>query len=626
MTPTEAARVLDLSPESTPEQIEIRFLDLRRKLEDKIAKAPTPGLQAKYRESLGTITTAFETLTLAADSSTLPVLNRQPEHANGGAAANPAPPAGPASVATAAPPPRPTVKARSGGGREFVLVALIAVAVLAGGGWFVMQQRADKAAAEAAALQQKREEEARAAAQARKIAELRTELATAKVAWDALENRLREAERRTSEAKSESRSFRDGPAAKKAELSAMARRHEMFSTWLNTLLATHPAKIARARAEQLLSDKLVTEAEDAVVEMREQMEYLQQRIPERANAMLDGTATVEIHSKPTSLKFVFTDAYGRQVEGVTPAKLSGQPLSDLHDPKYDGDTGDTEVPVGEFRTEPSVRFFRPGWPDIVKTGRTTLAGARFAAEFPEGKLQITAQPASTPFVATNSLGWRATGTTPATLTVVPPGKVTVTLTRAGFREVSGTTDVGAGKNASISLDQRGQSVQFSVAEPKSKIFVNGKFAGYEKATVNDLTPGEHNLQIEAAGYRPYRTKFTVKQEASVQTQSYSFKQLAVENISCDSCKGAGSFPRGERCNTCNGRSYVSCYWCDGKGGRNTINIMTREVTGWINCEQCRGSRRQPCNQSRCDRGTYRWNEPCTKCGGDGLVSRLQLSP
>ena len=76
MTLTEAARLLEIAPDATPEQLEARFLDLRRKLEDKIAKAPTPGLQVKYRTSLAQITEAFETLTLAADSSSLPVLQR----------------------------------------------------------------------------------------------------------------------------------------------------------------------------------------------------------------------------------------------------------------------------------------------------------------------------------------------------------------------------------------------------------------------------------------------------------------------------------------------------------------------------------------------------------------------
>ena len=76
MLPADAAQLLDLPADATPEQLEARFHELRSKLEEKIGKAPTPGLKAKYRETLDAITQAFETLTLAADSSSLPVLRR----------------------------------------------------------------------------------------------------------------------------------------------------------------------------------------------------------------------------------------------------------------------------------------------------------------------------------------------------------------------------------------------------------------------------------------------------------------------------------------------------------------------------------------------------------------------
>lgn len=84
MTAAEAAKLLDLAPGTAPEQIEARFADLRAKLEDKVAKAPTPGLRDKYRSSLALVTSAFETLTLNADTDSLPSLRR-------GSAATPSP-------------------------------------------------------------------------------------------------------------------------------------------------------------------------------------------------------------------------------------------------------------------------------------------------------------------------------------------------------------------------------------------------------------------------------------------------------------------------------------------------------------------------------------------------------
>src|SRR6478735_1902439 len=118
MTPAEAAKLLELPADATPEQLEARFLDLRRKLEDKIAKAPTPGLQAKYRENLATITTAFETLTLAADGSALPVLNKSV--AGGG---DPGPK--PKPLAPGSPPPAtPASSGKKKSNSEFLIVAV----------------------------------------------------------------------------------------------------------------------------------------------------------------------------------------------------------------------------------------------------------------------------------------------------------------------------------------------------------------------------------------------------------------------------------------------------------------------------------------------------------------------
>ena len=46
MSPLDAARTLDVPVDAAPEQLEVRYLELRRQLEDKIARAPPPGRQA----------------------------------------------------------------------------------------------------------------------------------------------------------------------------------------------------------------------------------------------------------------------------------------------------------------------------------------------------------------------------------------------------------------------------------------------------------------------------------------------------------------------------------------------------------------------------------------------------
>src|SRR6478609_4873863 len=231
MTPAEAAKLLEVAPDATPEQLEARFLDLRRKLEDKIAKAPTPGLQAKYRENLATITTAFETLTLAADSSALPVLNKQSAVSPQPSASNAAP-VGRVPQPHVTSPSSPAPKKKSGSGKEFLIVAVIAVVVLGAGGWWVLKTRAEtETRTRLAEAKRKADEEEKvrvdAAAKAEQerlnklSAQLRGELAEYKVAWEVLEREERNAERRLSELKSDTRNLRDVPAGKVAELQAL---------------------------------------------------------------------------------------------------------------------------------------------------------------------------------------------------------------------------------------------------------------------------------------------------------------------------------------------------------------------------------------------------------------------
>jgi hypothetical protein len=631
MSPTEAAKLLELPTDATPEQLETRFLDLRRKLEDKIAKAPTPGLQAKYRETLVQITAAFEILTLAADSSSLPVLEKPSAISRQPSAGDSAFPRAAAPAAAA-----PIAKKKPGGNKEFVFVALIAVALLGAGGWWVLHLRAEKAEQvrlAAVAAEAKAQAETAAKAEADRLASqatgLRTKLAETRVEWDALESDLRDAERRASELKSELRGARDLAPAGKAELSAQATAQEMYTAWLKNFLLRSPVKVARARTEELLQAKEVDAATESCAEMLASLAEVTHSVRETQNYFLNMTGALGFESTPSGVAWIMTDPYGRVTEGKTTATLNALPLTHLAttgDPSRAGP--DDFKQRGEFTTgKYVVRFVRTGWPEVVR--EATLVGENdvtLSASFPEGTLKVESLPASVPFTASNHLGWSVSGQTPATVEHVPPGRITVRLSRAGYQDVSQNVEVVAGKIATPApLDQRSQTVNITVAEAKSKIFVDRNFAGYEKATLSELLPGEHDLQIEAAGYSPYRMKFTVKQEAGNRMLPFSFKDLATQNITCSNCSGAGSINHAERCNQCNGRGRVDCPDCqngiagyvDGDYGGGVIGAKM------VMCKECAGKGTLPC--TACTDGIYRWTENCGACGGDGRVSKLQLS-
>lgn len=350
MTPTEAAQLLELPATATPEQVEARFLELRRKLEDKIAKAPTPGLQAKYRESLAEITTAFETLTLAADASALPVLQRQSakgEEPGAGAAATP--PREPEAAN-----PKSKIQNRKSG-TEFLIVAVIAIAVLGAGGWWVLKTRADNAekarlAAEAKAeterlareqaaaeklarekaeterLAREAAEKAERERQDRLITQLRSRLAELNVSYDAIMRTETIAEREFAELKALERELgREQKNAGTPEARLLAARisaHERFVAWLRDTLPVHPARVARARLEELLSARAADDAAAALEAYAAASGQLKHEVA-AARQQTEVTGTAELNANIAGARVEVTDAFGVRHTGTVPVLLTG---------------------------------------------------------------------------------------------------------------------------------------------------------------------------------------------------------------------------------------------------------------------------------------------------------------
>jgi chemotaxis protein histidine kinase CheA len=357
MTPSEAAKLLDLPVDATPEQLEARFLELRTRLEDKIAKAPTPGLKAKYRETLEQVTAAFESLTLAADSSALPVVRKA---VAGGVDPGPkTPPLSPGSPPPATPPNLGKKKSSP----EFLVVALVAVAVLGAGGWFILKTRAEaaekarleavakdeqarqaeaarvvaeqarrdadakRAAEEAEKVRLAAEEKARQEKQAQQAAAIRASLAELKIAWEATELDARAAERRTSEMRSDLRNVNTAsPEGRRAQAELAAQQE--FAGWLGDQLPRHPARIARVQAEELLSARQLDEAAAALQKAADAQHRLDSEIAATRKSLFTLTAPVTI-VVPAEAAWELVDAYAQKTTGRGPAVVPDRPFGSL---------------------------------------------------------------------------------------------------------------------------------------------------------------------------------------------------------------------------------------------------------------------------------------------------------
>lgn len=405
MTPADAAKLLELPDNATPDRIEARFNELRTRLEDKIAKAPTPGLKAKYRESLDEITQAFEALTLAADSSALPVLKREQgegkrEKGDG------RPETGGWVAGSAATPLRETPQKKSAN-KEFLIVVVIAVAVLGAGGWWVLKTRAEAAekvrleaeakaeaerrataekaeqdeaariATEAARQEQEAkrradaaeqvrlasEEKARQENQARQTAALRAGLAELKIAWEATEQRARSAERRAADLRSDLRnsgaSTSDG-----RRLQAEFAAQQEFAEWLSRQLPRHPARVARAKAEELLAARQLDEAAAALQQAAEAQRQLDDQIPATEKTLLTLTTSIQI-AVAEAVTWELIDAYGDKVTGKGPQQVAGRPFGAIRLATHLAGFKSKEARAVLRRDEPCVLTVQYGIPQAT---------------------------------------------------------------------------------------------------------------------------------------------------------------------------------------------------------------------------------------------------------------------
>jgi hypothetical protein len=490
MSPLDAAKILDLPIDASPEQIEARFQELRAKLEDKIAKAPTPGLKEKYRTSLIEITTAFETLTLAADGSDLPVLQRAERKTEGTAA--------PGKSATSLPPSEPvnpkTPAPKSGSNREFLLVAAVAIALLAGGGWWVMKTRAEAAEKARIEAQAKAEAEKERTRQEALFGQLRATQAELKIRWDSVEKELITAERKLSEAKADTRNTRDVPAPQVAELQAQYAAAGNFVEWLQPYVARHPVKTLLAKLDALLASKTVDAAAALTAETTASLTATEQEIAAQKKTLLALARPLRITTDPVGLRFRVTDAYGRVQEGTAPATVS--------------------APWG--RAEVEVTSPGRGWPDVRSELRITRESeAAVNATFARAAARIISVPAGLSYELTNTAGLSLRGRTPADLTEVPTGAATLKVTRPEWPDVVVNATINADQPNELTAEFIRGKLAFSSEPSGATVFISDTRVGVTPVTVEELIPGEKKVTMKLKGYAAMNVNAVVRSADTV---------------------------------------------------------------------------------------------------------------
>lgn len=539
MSPVEAAALLEISLDSTPDQIEARFLELRAKLEEKIGKAPTPGLKDKYRRSLEEVTTAFEALTLAADSSTLPVLKRASASTPVADAKSPPPlpgktlkPSDPGvhdSIAAA--PSSTPAKKKKHSSKEFIVVALVAIALLGGGGWFVLKTRSDA------------EEKVRQAALAKEEAEallirLRSQYAESKVRWESVEKDLPESQRRLSELKGDLRNTKELDDYAKKDLQTAYAAQDSWVGWLGPFIQKSTVKTELAKLESFLAGKAAEEAKEAGATLARLLTNAEKEFSENRAMLLATTGTVQVKTATPGAKLRIRDAYGRVMDLETPwqgtlppgdtyivvsrtgwadhsvstsliagktlevnclatvtLKMTSEPTGSTFTVKnaygayVSGKTPwSGEFPVGDA----DMVVSRPGWADLLASKKLVNKVHEINASFPSVNLKVTSEPIGSTFTVKNSNGASVSGKTPWS-GEFPVGYAESVISRPGWPEYR-SSEKFVNKVHEIKTDFPSVSLKV-VSEPAGSTFTVKNSNG---ASVSGNTPWSGEFPVGKA--------------------------------------------------------------------------------------------------------------------------------
>ena len=117
------------------------------------------------------------------------------------------------------------------------------------------------------------------------------------------------------------------------------------------------------------------------------------------------------------------------------------------------------------------------------------------------------------------------GTTPKTISDVPPGDHKIELKKSGYEDWSDSVSVRADETESVSAGLKPETViqetgSISItSEPSgAEIYLDGKYQGTTPMTLSDVISGDHKIELKKSGYEDWSYSVSVKAD---ETESVS---------------------------------------------------------------------------------------------------------
>ncbi len=185
--------------------------------------------------------------------------------------------------------------------------------------------------------------------------------------------------------------------------------------------------------------------------------------------------------------------------------------------------GTTTAVVGNLQAgSHNVLIVKAGyqnWQNSVKVtaGTATYVNAQLDADPTPayGTVSITSNPPGADVYADGRYVGRTRSDGPLVFTQVTPGTHSLTISKAGYQDYTGTGTIVAGHDYPISVTLQAVpnpttgSISVNSGPSNAEVYVNNLYRGYSPVTVDGLTPGSYTVMVKLSGYETWQSAANV---------------------------------------------------------------------------------------------------------------------
>jgi formylglycine-generating enzyme required for sulfatase activity len=185
-----------------------------------------------------------------------------------------------------------------------------------------------------------------------------------------------------------------------------------------------------------------------------------------------------------------------------------------------------EAKLGKYPVKAKLAGYED-WSGDIEVKENEFAELSAALVRSTGNATITSEPSGLSYVLTGKEKTER-GKTPATLTQLPTGSYTLTITREGWPEVTQTMTVARGAAASARAEFPSGNLEITSTPSGAEVYAEGRKIGVTPMSFGDLPPSAYAYEFRLKGYKPASVRGEINAGATARASATLEKRVGAE--------------------------------------------------------------------------------------------------